>query len=224
MSKKTLISIGLILAALVLFLTGCEEGISRLPEDGEPTNWDIKTDLRWKEVATGTIKEKILKRYGYCDRSPKCKKDCLKHGTYFNILFENGETYSVGQVKRYRIVVAGQYGTLYKYDIGSPDSDSWFQWVLKRFPQEKKSISEVKISQPTIYSEKITEKPKKSWKNAKIVLPKAHEPVIVKFKSGIITIAYVNQKEDWKLTSNREKTSGGSSIYNVAEWQEFNLE
>ncbi len=34
----------------------------------------------------------------------------------------------------------------------------------------------------------------------------------------------INKNANWKLTSNKGKTSGGSSIYDVAEWQELNLE
>ena len=118
-------------------------------------------------------------------------------------------------------VIEGSSGTLYKYDVGESDENSWFQWIESGSSQEKKPIPGVETPSLIDYSDKKT---KKSWKDARIVLPSAHEPVIVKFKSGVVTIAYVDQKENWKLTSNRDKTSGGSSIYNVAEWQKLDLE
>ena len=219
MNKKTLIGIRFILTVLVLFLTGCVE-IESLPG-----NWDVEdASSAWTIVKTGTLDVKKYHRNGTCDKSPVCDQYSSCHGSYVQFTFDDSSTYLVGRIRRFGAVIEGSSGTLYKYDTGNSDENSWFQWVESKFPQKERLVSKVKIAQPTIYSKKITEKTKKSWKNAKIVLPKSHEPVIIKFKSGIITIAYVDQKENWKLTSNKDKTSGGSSIYNVAEWQELDLE
>ena len=219
MSKKMLIGIGLILAALILLLTGCIE------IETPPENWDVEdATSAWTKVKTGTIDVKIYHRSKTCDAAPVCDQYSSCHGSYVQFTFNDGSTYLIGRIRRFGAVIEGSSGSLHKYDTGDSDEDSWFQWVENGSSQKAKSVSEVKTSQPTVSSKRTTEKIKKSWKNAKIVLPNAHKPVIVKFKNGIITIAYVDQKENWKLTSNRKKTSGGSSIYDVDEWQELDLE
>lgn len=214
MSKKTLIGIGLLIAIIMLFLVGCEH-IDRLPEDERPDMWNVD-DHVWEEMETGEIEDKILYRHDLCDRYPPCSENCLKHGSYFELIFTNGNRYSIGQVRRYGIIEKGRYGTLYKYDVGSPDDESWFQFVLKNNSE--------KTAPPIAYSQKIEEKTKNSWENAKNVLPKPHITVIVKLKGDIITTAHVNQKKDWKLESNKEKTLGGPSLYSVIEWRELILE
>jgi hypothetical protein len=218
--KSKIALITLMLASSVL-LSGCTSNPAS-PTDEKPSTWSL-SDLRWQEVATGEIQEKIYRRAKYCEVWPCCSKDCLYHGSYFDIVFKHGKTFSVGQITRYSIVTKHQYGTLYKYNIGSNDSSSWFQWVLKERPKKYEQL-QIKIASTTEQPEIIKKDVETFWQRAdRIEDLKANDFVLIKLDDGIVAIGFVTYDKKWKLSLNKDKYQHGETLTNVSKWKRINL-
>ena len=120
---KKLPNIVLFLAVcMITLLYGC--GNSDIPvesqvtqTDDKPSTWMVGGNPRWKEVITGEIDAKVIRRSQKCNSWPSCRLTCLAHESYGDITFKNGKTYSIGQIRDYELIDKGQYGTLYKYNV-----------------------------------------------------------------------------------------------------------
>jgi hypothetical protein len=120
----------LLLVLSLFMLSGCE-----------PTDWDVNTNSKWSVWAEGQILSITSYRPSFCNISPVCETECTKHGgTNRRLRFAEGQ-YAVNKTRDPGRIRLGQKGTLYKYDTGKPDCESWFQWVPYAVDDKKSLIN-----------------------------------------------------------------------------------
>ncbi len=221
--KKLILTI-----TMIIILSGCSasDSPSEKKDDIKPSNWDPVNDLRWKRITTGEIIQKEYQRDKLCDRFPKCSNYCLAHGSYFNIIFTHGEIFSVGNIERPDLICKGQYGSLYKYNIGSPDNRSWFQWILEKRPSQNDKFVKniISVKKPTIIIKK--DKPViNEWiKSEDTEDLKQNNIVLIKLDNDIITTGFITYDKKWKLSFNINRYQYGKTLDNVLMWKRINLE
>lgn len=127
---------------------------------------------------------------------------------------------------------AGQKGIMYQCVVGDKRYWKWVRNKEKSKPQSKvipnrkpkkfkrKSIADLNVAAPDpneIISDKIEIWSK--WKPVFRELPEIGETVLVKYVDGeTITTAYLNDKEEWKLETERATYRGGKTIEVVDMW------
>jgi len=58
-----------------------------------------------------------------------------------------------------------------------------------------------------------------SWRKANRELPTKDTIVLVKYKDGLYTTAYLDDKKEWKLATDKDKLFGGNPITTIIEWR-----
>jgi len=129
-------------------------------------------------------------------------------GLFFE--FDNG--YWVWVWTKYREGEApgrGDHGSFYRKVVRGEIRHKWVSI--------KKKVKVVKKITPII---KTTAK--HSWISIKINTPLINKTVLVRYENRkTITTAYINNKKEWRLETDREKVLGGRAIKTVKEWKEI---
>ena len=101
-----------------------------------------------------------------------------------------------------------QKGSFYKKKVGKINK---YKWVVDK-------------SSPKIVKKVILKAIPKSnnWKMIAINIPPTNKTVLVKYANGkIITTAYINDKGEWKLETDRKKVLGGRIIKTIKKWKDI---
>jgi hypothetical protein len=201
--KKVLF--GILLVAMMVSFCGCD--------DTRPSKWDFTDVKRWEIRASGKLVS--ISKISH----PSCSKDkgyCSNHPQLDNYVFEDGREVALHQIKDPGIVSPGQTGNLHKYIYGgSKDCYAWFQWVQdKTIPVSvaQKPISIPAFTKPTALNINIVDKDKTIWIDNSEQNPKRYTPVLIKFKNDALSIGYINNINEWKLSINRRQEGGGETI------------
>ena len=101
---------------------------------------------------------------------------------------------------------------LYKLVDDHGKNLSKYKWVKDKSKPKPKPKKEIKKSQP----KKINRKT--SWTLTLSKTPNISCVVLVKYKDGTITTAYLNMKKEWKLTTDKHRLFGGDILENIKEW------
>ncbi len=106
----------------------------------------------------------------------------------------------------------GDVGTWYTRKV---DGDDKYKWVDAKTTSTKKEPA--KPAKPA----SVRTIPKSAgWQSIARGLPLRDKTVLVRYKNGtIITTAYVNNKKQWKLETDRDRVSGGREIATIKEWR-----
>lgn len=108
-------------------------------------------------------------------------------------------------------------GTLYHYLDENGDWDEKYKWV------ENKEIVEPtpnkKVIKPAIKKKRTPVKPQSSWSDISIKLPNKHAIVLVKYENELLTTAYLNDDNEWKLTTSKNRLFGGETITVIRHWR-----
>ena len=136
------------------------------------------------------------------------------HAQLDNYVFEDGREVALHQIKDPGIISPGQTGNLYKYIYStSKDCYAWFQWVQdKSVPVSQKPISIPIDTKPTALDINIVDNDKPVWIDNSEQNPKRYIPVLVKFKNDTVSVGYINNINEWKLSINRRLDGGGRTI------------
>lgn len=112
----------------------------------------------------------------------------------------------------------GDHGTFYQMKIGEDDKYRWVKTGDKK-PVVKKLPIKESVRKPIVVK---TTPTSISWQSIVIGLPPRDKTVLVRYKNGTtITTAYVNNKKQWKLETDRDRISGGREIATIKEWKEI---
>lgn len=213
--KKVLL--GILMAAMLVSFCGCK--------DMEPSIWDIDQDDDWEIWAEGKI-IRIMKV-----ENPRCSNgvDCSGHVPIDAYIFEDGKEVEIGGIRNPGTIRAGQYGTLYKRNLGSADGESWFQWrVNKNIPVTvARKPQPISINtKPNDFNINIVDDNKSVWINSSQKNPERYTPVLVKFKNDTISVGYINNINEWKLSINRRLDDGGKTIAKteIIFWKSVDLD
>jgi len=227
--------LGAVVVCLVVLLTGCD--------DPEPSNFDVHSDDRWEIMAQGVLKEFHPVKDCPCVRHNGRGEWCREN--YAFTVGDDVDPVIAGQIKNSGLIKTGQYGTLYKCDIGNHNRESWFQWVpsanqayisedavaeevFRKIMEQEKSkrvvsaTPAITTSTIKIISDVEEEVSTAKWFRSDIYKPEVYKLVLLKLDDGIITTGRINVKGQWKLETDKNKMSGGRPITNVEEWKEFN--
>ena len=100
----------------------------------------------------------------------------------------------------------GSYGSFYTTKLSEKTMYKWENYDCTM--NSKQTIPRLETTQT------------QSWTSALTTLPQEGVTVLVKYENGkTITTAYINNKKEWKLETEREKFSGGRKITVIAEWK-----
>ena len=94
------------------------------------------------------------------------------------------------------------------------------------YPKNTNSIDGTKtiMPEPTIKLDSITISESQAishWQSVLINMPLVNKTVLAKYKNRIIVAAYINDKGEWKLETNRKKVLGGKTIKPIKKWKEI---
>lgn len=105
----------------------------------------------------------------------------------------------------------GDVGTWYTRRI---DGDNKYKW------EEAKTTSTKKEPEKAAYVRTIPNST--GWESIVRGLPPRDKTVLVRYKNGTtITTAYVNNKKQWKLETDRDRITGGREIATIKEWRDI---
>ena len=83
-----------------------------------------------------------------------------------------------------------------------------YKWEVERLSTE---TSKSEVTTKTEFTSK--------WQSVVIGYPPINRTVFVRYKDGItITTAYLNNKKEWKLETDRDRVLGGKTINDIKEW------
>jgi len=160
--------------ALVSMLSGCE--------NSRPSSWSTELDTNWEVRVLGRLREiKIV-------QVPSEDMD-------YQLIFYDGTTVIVGNIRDYGLIKKDQYGRLYKYSgCDTRDDYSWFQWIVEEEPGtdgiEATITSGSVVSKKTIKNKRNV-KPitiESSWERADNIKDlRAKELVLIILDDDIIT-------------------------------------
>lgn len=101
-----------------------------------------------------------------------------------------------------------------------------FRWVTNKALTAKKKSSTPKtvsksIPPRTVSTSKKTVKKAvaPSWNKVGRDTPPQNTAVLVKYKNGLITVAYLDIKNEWRLNTDRDSMFGGDVIKTIVEWR-----
>lgn len=211
---------GILMAAMLVSFCGCDET--------KPTKWNTD-DKYWEIWATGKLISIDKVGHPVCEKS---KGYCGTHPQLDNYVFDTGQEVALHQIKDPGKIVPGQTGTLYKYVYNdSKNYYSWFQWVQdKSVPVETakkpKPISIPANSKPTALNINIVDNDKPVWIDNSKENPKRYIPVLIKFKNDTISVGYINNINEWKLSINRRQDDGGKTIFKneIIFWKSLDID
>jgi hypothetical protein len=125
-------------------------------------------------------------------------------------------------------MILGSTGTYYwkvSADGKFIREDDTVKWVenkeLTKKGKQLKKIEDTSENKKVFSSRKIKETPS-TWVEVFRKLPPKDTVVLVKYTNGVITTAYVNFKNEWKLTTDKGRISGGVTLKSVSEWKTIN--
>lgn len=200
--KKTLLAIYLI--TILFICTGCGK---------EPPEFDSKSK-GWELWASGII-DKISTKIDGTKRT-------------FVIEFEGDLRFESKRFHNFEDIKKKTKGSVYRWS----GFNTYYMWV----PNENIDVSSIKeIKQPirpimpktiipTINNTKILMPLiRYEWQNIRSKQPPFEQTAIIKFKNGLITIAYYKRPGIWKAEIDRNKMSGGIPLKNIVQWKLVDL-
>ena len=99
------------------------------------------------------------------------------------------------------------------------DNGNWKKKVGWITSKTKKTAKKTTSKKKTTKEKTITDTT--TWTKISDGLPKEDLAVLVKYKDGTLTVAYVNGKKEWKLTTNKKQWQGGDTITTIIEWRKI---
>jgi hypothetical protein len=199
--------------------------------DGKPTVWDIEDDDSWEIWSEGTITS--IKAVANPDNT-------ISNDAY-EIVFDNGNMILAGQLRNPGIVQIGEVGTLYKHNLGNENSVSWFQWIGDEGVRAEKNAERRKDWTPatkTIGERASARSPEVAtapieppviayqWVDRVDKNPERYTPVLIKLKNNTMSLGYINNINEWKLSINEKDDKGGKTISNldIIAWKNVDVE
>jgi hypothetical protein len=218
--KKTIMMTCLIMVMLPFM--GC---------DSKPTDFDHRAD-GWELWREGQIERKKI----------TMEKNGSGEERIFVLEFVNGEDVKSSRFHKWEDIKEGSTGHLYSWD--GMDNDNTYMWVstggvapvaspkkkgdvvILKTATDNRQETFIKISPGDLtadgnklkFSVKIY-----NWQNI-MISPPAYKTVLVKFKNGLVTTAYITSTGDWKSEMDRKKLSGGIALKEVSKWKFVDLE
>lgn len=212
-----------VLIGMMLVICGCD--------NLKPTELNVQKDAQWEIWAQGTLTDIVKGINPSCGNSDPTS--CSKHPLIDYYVFNDERKVCFRLLINPGLMSIGQTGTLYKHTQGgnsNKDYHSWFQWVRDvNIPiLAKTSILAKKISIPTNKdnSLRITiDKEESEWNLSSDGKPKRYTPVLIKFKNDTISVGYINNLNDWKLSINQREENGGETISNqdIIFWKSVDI-
>ena len=108
-------------------------------------------------------------------------------------------------------------GTLFHYLDENGNWNKKYKWVENK--EVVKPAPKKKEIKPTVKKKSVTVKPKSYWLDSSIKLPNRDTVVLVRYENELLTTAYLNDNNEWKLTTNRNRLFGGETITVIRHWR-----
>jgi hypothetical protein len=211
----------LLLILLCVSLIGCAK-----VEPEKPINWNINEEPLWEIWAQGEVLGLEIVRPDICDNNRKCAPSCLYHGTLL-IKFENNE-FAINQVKNPGSIKIGDVGTLYKYRDKKSDRYARWQWFPDgtapwRYSPDKTTTVGKKTIAKKIAPATSTLINYNNWSEGK---PERYVPVLIKFSNETLSVGYINNLNEWKLSINKREADNGRTIPNneIIFWKTLDIQ
>ena len=187
-----------------------------------PINWDVNENSDWEIWATGElVSVEIIKHEDCKHQDPVPGPNCW---SYYKYTFNDGTHVNSNYIKDKGLVKVGTKGTLYKLYPLKNDKTTWFQWkpdvgVVSRPPSSAKKVEDGNLTTLIDYSEKSI------WVESTQNKPDRYTPVLVKFVNDTLSVGYINNLNEWKLSINKQQEGGGKTIRNneIIFWKSLDI-
>ncbi len=203
----------LLLLLLSFMLIGCK------PEP--PTNYNVNENSDWEIWATGKLTKIEIVKHSKCrHKKPYPGPSCW---SYYQYTFEDGTKVDLTKIKDKGLVKVDSTGVLYKLGANNYDRTAMFQWITG--PKSQASIPAKKTKDGNFnvlidYSEAPV------WIDCTQKSPNRYTPVLIKFENETLSVGYINNLNEWKLSINRRQDDGGGATIPKNEiifWKSLDL-